>query len=348
MAAATIFDRLLYCAREATKGTSGFGTGVNATALTHVATNTAVTTAAAAVNAAGQGAGLNSDLQAVKVRTLKVQPNITSVARPVIKGSMGPAHNVISKQSMQVDMEIELKGSGTAGTAPEYTPIFEACGLTPALVATTSVAFTPSGTIATLTNAVTLRVFYDGMLYEVTGCAGTLSVDMTIGNILVATVSLQGSYIAPTVAAISPIALAAMPYDASAPIVGGTVDVINDGLAVAVAAFKMDTGNSIQEHFLTNGEHTFAVADRAPTLTLTKDSVGTPAEWTALIANTATTVSGAFTSGGAGNSLAFGTALLGARRSAVAYGERAERDTLDVTYGLFEINGNDQYHFTFT
>jgi len=332
MPAATVFDRLLFCGRETTKGVSPFSA-----LKTFTSTVTDVTTAITA-------SATNPAIQAVKVRSVKVAPSMTSIDRPIIKGSMGNAPNIIGKKTVQVDVEVELRGSGTAGTAPEYTALLEACGVGVTINAGVSTVFAPSATVATLTSGVTLRAFYDNMLYEVTGCAGTGTVDMTIGNIILATLTFQGSYTTPVPAAIGNITT--IPYDNTQPIVGDVSDVVTDGGgSVKVAAFSMDLGNDVQEHYLV-GDHQFSVANRNPTLTLTKDSVGTAAEWNALAGAANGALSGTFATGGVGNSLAF--AALAGRRSAVAYAERAERDTLDITYGLFETNGNDQFSFTFT
>jgi len=331
MAVATIFDRVVFCGREATKGVSPF-----TATKTFASTLTDVTGAITATPT-------NAAMQAVKVRSVKVQPNMTSINRPLIKGSMGAAPNVIGKKTIQVDLEIELRGSGTAGTAPEYTPILEACGLSTTLAAATSVTFAPADTLTTLGAGVTLRVFTDGMLYEITGCAGTGTVNMTIGGIIIATLTLQGAYAVPVVAPIGN--LATVPYDTTSPIVGDVTDIISDGATIKAAAFSMDLGNDVQEHYVTS-DHQFSVANRNPTLTVTKDSIGTPAEWAALAAGTNAVVSGAFTTGGAGNTLNFSAPA--ARRTAVAYAERAERDTLDVTYGLYESAANNQYSFVFT
>jgi len=332
MPAATIFDRVLFCGREAVKGTSPF-----TVTKTFASTVTDVTGAITA-NA------LNPTMQAVKVRSVKVAPAMTSIDRPIIKGSMGNAPNIIGKKMVQVDVEVELRGSGVAGTAPEFTPLLEACGLTPTLVAATSVTFNPSATTVTLAAGVTLRVFYDNMLYEVTGCAGTGTIDMTIGNIILATLTFQGAYAVPTPAVIG--TMSTVPFDNSSPIVGGVTDVITDGGgAVKAAAFSMDIGNDVQEHYIV-GDHQFSVANRNPTLTLTKDSVGTAAEWAALAGATNGALHGAFATGGAGNTLTFDAPA--GRRASVAYGERAERDTLDITYGLFETAGNDQFSLTLT
>jgi len=140
--------------------------------------------------------------------------------------------------------------------------------------------------------------------------------------------------------------MSTVPFDTSSPIVGDVVDVVSDGAAVKAAAFSLDMGNDVQEHYVI-GDHQFSVANRNPTLTLTKDSVGTAAEWTALMAATNAAITGTFATGGAGNSLSVSAPA--ARRTGITYNERAERDILDVAYNLYETAaGNEQYTFTFT
>ena len=329
---ATIFDRVVFCGRETTKGVSPF-----------TATQTFTSTVTDVTNAI-TAAPTNPAMQAVKVRSVKLQPNVTAIDRPIVKGSMGNAPHLIGRKSMQVDLEIEFKGSGTAGTAPEYTPILEACGLSTTITANTSVAFAPGTTTQTLTQGCTLRVFYDGLLYEITGCAGTFTLDMSIGNILIAQVTLQGSYAAPVAAAVGDITT--VPFDATAPIVGDVTDIISDGATIRTAALNFDAGNDVQEHYVT-GNHVFSVANRAPTVSLTKDSIATAAEWNALTAGTDAALSASFTTGGVGNSLSFSAPR--GRRTGVTYNERAERDVLDVAYNLYEsTTPNSQFSFTFT
>jgi len=330
---ATVFDKILFCGREATKGTSPFSV-----AKTFVQT---VTDAATALTASAT----NPDIQAVKARTVTIQPNVTAIERPLVKGTMGPANNVIGRKSVTLNLELELKGAGALGVAPEYTPILEACGVTTTMVASTSVTLAPAITTLTLNNGVSIRLFVDGLLWEITGCAGTCTVDMTAGNILVATIVLQGMYTAPVVAAIGD--LSTVVYDVSSPVVVDTLDVVNDGGVINVAAMNFDMGNNVTENY-TTGSHVFDVSNRNPVLTYTKDSVSTITEWVALVAGTNTTVSATFSQGGAGNIVTFNAPS--GTRSNTQYNERDARVIHDVSMGLFEsgVLGNDQWNIVLT
>ncbi|MDX8383707.1 MAG: hypothetical protein R8M45_06470 [Ghiorsea sp.] len=326
MVAATIFDRLLFTAPDAT----GFApVGVPGAEYTETVAD--------------------ANAQAVRVRTVKVAPSATAIDRPLVKGTMGAAANLVGKKQVQVDVEFELRGSGTAGTAPEYSDILAACGLS-VTAGAGSVAIAPADTATTIAGRVALRVFYDGMLWEVTGCAGTATVDMTVGNVLLVQATLQGAYTAPVESVIGALSLLDPATGGAAKYIGSAQPIVVDtnhtltigGATIAGTSLKFDLGNDVQEHY-TTAQHVFSVSNRNPTLSITQDSVGTAAEWANL--SSGQDVAVAATMG----VVAF-SALQG-RRSAVSYGERAERDTLDISFGLFEAvggAGNDQFAITIT
>jgi len=302
---ATIYDRLLLAKVETTKGTDAVPT--------------------AALNA----------IRCVSFATSVTQNNIE---RSVVKQTMGNlAHLVDPDASVTVEVVVELKGSGTAGTAPDIAPLMQACRMLETIAAGTSVSYNPSTAVE---KTITLYVYKDGMLWKITGAVGTYSVSSDIGSVPTATFSFQGGYITPVVAAV-PVGASFEPTD---PVVASTSDVITDGLSIKAGAFSADIGNDVQEH-KTTGEHSFVVTNRAPTMTFTKDSIATAAEWAALANGTDASLSATF--GAVAGNITTITAPSG-RRQSVAYSERAERDTLDVTYSLFESTSDDQLSVSFT
>jgi hypothetical protein len=183
-------------------------------------------------------------------------------------------------------------------------------------------------------------MYKDGMLWKAVGAVGNVSIATDVGTAPTATFTLSAAYIAPVVAAVP----SGAAYDATEPVVASSADVVSDGATIAVGAFSIDAGNDVQEHRTTNF-HEFTVADRAPTMTFTKDSLATAAEWTALRSGTDAALS--CVRGATAGNITTISAPAG-RRQSVAYGERAERDTTDVTYGLFESASDDQFSVAFT
>jgi hypothetical protein len=134
-----------------------------------------------------------------------------------------------------------------------------------------------------------------------------------------------------------------MVFQSAAPMVMNSADVINDGAAIKVGAFSFEDGNDVQHHY-TTGNSEVVVAGRTPKIKLTKDSVSTAAEWTALTAGTNLALSATF--GTAAATRLVVTAPV-ARRENLTPGARADRPTHELAYGLYESAGDDAFKFFF-
>lgn len=276
-------------------------------------------------------------LNSIRVRTANITPNVEAIDRTVLKNTMGNLPHMIGKKTATVELEVELKGSGVAGTPPEMAPLLKACGLVESVVVGTSVSYQPS---TTASETATIYIFKDGMLWKLIGGKGKVVFDTTIGQITIMKFSMQALYTPPVVTAL-PVGAA---YQASQPIIADNVDVILEGgIGIKVATVGFDDGNDIQEHYVI-GEHSFQIANRQPTAKLTKDSVSTAVDWDSLAAGLDAAISIDF--GAVGNKFLANFPV--ARKDGIGYSERAERDTLDVSYRLYENFGDDQYKFTFS
>jgi len=301
----TIYDRLLLAKLEVTKGTDPTPTPA---------------------------------ADAVRVQSFQISHTMNNADRPAVKGTMGNLKHISDPDpSLNITIVAELKGSGAAGTAPSLSPLIQACRCTETIVASTSVTYAPS---TATEKSCTIYAYMDGLLWKFVGCVGTMSVAGDIGTLLLATFTMQAKYAAPTAVAVP----AGAVFDATLPVMTSSIDVINDGAAIKVGAFAVDLGNDVQEH-KTIGDHYFAVSNRAPTMTFTKDSIATAAEWAALIAGTNASLSATF--GATAGNITTITAPVGVRTT-VGYSERAEQDTLDVAYNLYESTSDDQFAIVFT
>lgn len=299
----TIYDRLLLAKIEVTKGTDS---------VPVVGTN------------------------AVRIKSGKLQFTQDPIARQVVKQTFGNLPHLVGKQVVQLELEIDLKGSGTAGTAPEYGPLLQACGLSETIVAVTSAAYDP---LTTSHKAVTLYWYEDGLLWKLLGSVGKCSFSAQIGAVPSLKFTFMAAYVAPTAVTCPTGAV----YQASAPIVMSSADIVNDGAVVKVGAFSFEEGNDVQHHY-TTAQSEFTISNRQPKIKLTKDSISTAAEWTALNAGTNAALSATFGTT-AGNKLVLTAPV--ARRESVNASFRADRSTLEISYGLFETSGDDQFKFLY-
>jgi hypothetical protein len=133
---------------------------------------------------------------AVLVSNLSIQPlQLELKDRELILGYLGNTEKVVGQRLVGVSFDVEIAGSGTAGTAPKWSALMQACGFSETIVATTSVTYAP---ISTGFKGVTLYYFADGVRHKVTGCRGSWSMSLQAGEIPKISFEYTGLFNAPT------------------------------------------------------------------------------------------------------------------------------------------------------
>jgi hypothetical protein len=133
---------------------------------------------------------------ALLVRNLDITPlSGEIVSRDLIRPYLGNFDQLIAQTSVAINFEVELAGSGTAGTAPKYDAILKACGLAATIVASTSVTYAP---VSASFSSATIYFNVDGVLHKLTGCRGSLTMSCAVGAIPTLAFNLTGVYNAPT------------------------------------------------------------------------------------------------------------------------------------------------------
>lgn len=133
---------------------------------------------------------------AVLVRNLEIQPLLSeTVNRELVRPFLGQSDQLLSQTRVEVSFEVELAGSGTAGTAPAYGAVLRSCGLSETLVTSTSATYAP---ISSSFESCTIYYHQDGIRHKVTGCRGTFEMNCEVGQIPVISFTMTGIYNAPT------------------------------------------------------------------------------------------------------------------------------------------------------
>jgi len=130
-----------------------------------------------------------------------------------------------------------LKGSGTAGTAPEFGPLLRACGLGETIVASTSVTYAP---VSSAIESCTIYYYEDGVRHILTGCRGTFVIECTAGDVPRVRFTMTGhtsnptdnTAPTPTYDSTEPVGLVGIPFT-----VGGD--------SLVVTQFNMDAVNNV-------------------------------------------------------------------------------------------------------
>ncbi len=133
---------------------------------------------------------------AILVRNLNITPlNAELVSRDLVRPYLGASEQLIASSYVTVEFEVEMAGSGAAGTAPGYDPLLKACGLASTVDAGVSVTYAP---VSATFGSCTIYYNVDGVLHKVTGARGNVEMQIEVGQIPVFRFTFTGLYNAPT------------------------------------------------------------------------------------------------------------------------------------------------------
>lgn len=133
---------------------------------------------------------------ALLVRNLEITPIESDVvSRDLIRPYLGNSQQLLANSRVGITFQVELAGSGTAGTAPRYGALLQACGLSETIVTSTSVTYAP---VSSNFSSATIYFNNDGIRHIATGCRGSFTLTGEVGQIPTIDFTMVGIYNAPT------------------------------------------------------------------------------------------------------------------------------------------------------
>lgn len=287
-----------------------------------------------------------ANTDAVLVKNLDLTPLAGDVVnRDLIRPYLGNSEGLIARTFVELKFDVELAGSGTAGTAPRYGNLLQACGTSATTVASTSVTYAP---VSSSFSSSTIVYNCDGLNHVLTGCRGSFAIKAEVGQIPTISFSMTGIYNAPT--DVSPVAAT---YSAQAtPLVfrqGNTSSFSIFSYSGLLQSFEFDiananvyrqlVGSSTGEVLITDRKPAGSVMIEAPTIA-TKDFFS--------IALGSTTGSTTFLHGTtAGNRVTFTAAQ--SDITSPAYAESDGVKMLNLPFVAVPTTaGNDEFSLAFT
>lgn len=107
------------------------------------------------------------------------KPEIASTDRAQLSSSLSRFGAVPGLRSAAIEFDVELKGSGTAGTAPSVGKLMRACGFGETIVGGTSVTYLPASASVP---SITMALYEDGMKKMIWGARGTFQIKCKAGE----------------------------------------------------------------------------------------------------------------------------------------------------------------------
>lgn len=287
---------------------------------------------------------LSASTDAVLAENLSFAPTgAKMVEQAVVKNTLGPRKQVYGGSLWQITFDVKIKGSGAAGTAPEFGPLLQACGCGETVVASTSVTYAPASSGI---KSVYLELYEDGKLYEFGGVRGDVTLKAEAGGAGMLSFTLTGH-----LEGISDTALPSPTYDSTVP-----APFINAGFAIGgyagvISSLEMAFGNTVATPPSVNSDDGFGeirITNRDVTgsfdpedvLIATHDWI---AQWQA---STALALATGTIGGTAGNRWALSMPAVSYREATP--GDRDNIRTFQIGYGAHESSGDDQFSLAFT
>lgn len=206
---------------------------------------------------------------AILVENLSVTPlKQDLVERKGIQPYMGNRQSLEVGSTVEVGFDVEIAGSGAAGTAPAYAPLLRMCGMAETIVASTSAAYSP---VSAGFEAGTIYFHADGILHKALGCRGSASFKFDAKGIPTYSFKFTGLYAPVTDVALPTQTLTAFKTPLPCNTVNTTGFAIH-GYAGILSGFNADLGNNVMHRQLI-GSESVLITDRSVTGKLTIEAV---------------------------------------------------------------------------
>lgn len=189
--------------------------------------------------------------------------------RPSHDVTLSPLTDVMGLGEAKVTFSVDLKGSGSAGTAPDWLVLHKACGFSNANVASTSDTLTPDDTP---TDSVTIWVYKDGLLYKLVGCRGEVKHVFEAGKIVKMNYEFMGRFDVPTDVSFP----TSVTLDSTKPVPAVGVSFTFGSYAAIIDKLELAPNNVISRNDDMNqtyGVYGFDIVDRKPKGTMTVNAV---------------------------------------------------------------------------
>jgi len=105
--------------------------------------------------------------------------NAQNVPRDLVRPWLGGSEQLVGTAFKELGYDVELAGSGAAGTAPAYGPLLRACGMAETITAANRVDYLP---VSSGLESVTQYAYDSGVLHKYHGSRGTVQWLLGLGE----------------------------------------------------------------------------------------------------------------------------------------------------------------------
>lgn len=179
----------------------------------------------------------------------------TDLSRELIVPYFGNQPIIPADEHVVIEFDVELAGSGTAGTAPAWGPLLRACGAAEVIAAGVSVTYTP---ISQSFESLYLKFWVGATLHAIKGARGTAKLTANAQGVPMWRFKLTGLWVAPSETAAATPTLTAFKKPAIVNKANTPTFTVNS-VALVMRNFALDLANQVEARLLVNSESVLIV-----------------------------------------------------------------------------------------
>lgn len=117
---------------------------------------------------------------AILISNQNINPlNAQNVERNNVRSYFGASGQLIGSAYVEVSFDVEIAGSGAAGTPPAWGVLFRGCSFAETVTASVRTEYTP---VTDSPESLTIYYYDDGALHKLLGARGTVSIKLGAGD----------------------------------------------------------------------------------------------------------------------------------------------------------------------
>lgn len=288
----------------------------------------------------GTDAAPTGAANAILVRNVTLTPMEAQMAdRTLVRPYLGGFEQLPGSISAMLECEVELAGSGAAGTSPAYGALLRGCAMSETVNAGTSVIYAP---VSGGEESLTLYFYLDGILHKVLGARGSVSVKLAANEIPVYSFKFTGLYVPVTDAALPSVTLTAWQKPVTVNSANTSAFALH-GYAGVLQSLDIDLANEVSHRPLV-GSESVIVTNRQPAGNVSIEAPLIASKDFFAIARAATTGALSVTHGPALNRVKLDAPTV--QLTAPKYSDQNGIMNLDMGMRLVPVSGNDELTIT--
>ncbi|PHS48756.1 MAG: hypothetical protein COB05_04400 [Marinobacter sp.] len=210
----------------------------------------------------GTDASPSAAANAILTRTVQVTPLAgEDIERNLLRSYYGNSQALAGEKHVELTMEVELAGSGEAGTAPGWGVLLRACGFAETVESGVDVAYNP---ITDGEESISCWIHRDGVLHKFTGGRGSVRFDLGVNNIPYMTFTFLG--LLGTISNTSmPTTADYSPWQVPVPVTQANTSALTlHGASVSFSQLTLDMAVEAVKHQVVGSDSSIKIVDRAP------------------------------------------------------------------------------------